>query len=50
MQFFRFMPKIMNLTKKTIADYQALTKKMQKKCNNIWSCQKKAVILQSLSL
>jgi len=38
------------MLKKTTADYQAFTKKMQKKCNKIWSYQKKAVLLHPLSL
>jgi hypothetical protein len=37
-----------NRSKNTTPDYQAVTKKMQKKCRNIWSVQKKAVILHPL--
>ena len=33
-----------------IVDFQHFTKKMQKKCKNIWSVQKKAVPLHPLSL
>jgi hypothetical protein len=32
-----------------IVDFQHVTKKMQKKCKNIWSVQKKAVPLHPLS-
>ena len=36
------------MRKKKNAENQQVTKKMQKKCKNIWSCQKKAVPLHSL--
>lgn len=37
------------MAKNRYTDYQSFTKKMQKNASKIWSCQKKAVILQSLS-
>jgi len=44
---FRFSPFSFQ---NAIIDFQSLTKKMQKKCIQIWSCQKFAVLLHPLSL
>jgi hypothetical protein len=48
---FRLLrPLSLKIPKKSTIDNQAVTKKMQKKCKNIWSYQKKAVLLHPLSL
>ena len=46
----RFPQKRLFLLKNATIDNQRVTKKMQKKCKNIWSIQKFAVSLHPLSL